>query len=137
MPKYGLKWLGERAHMQKPRKWSAECAQGLLGQRAKNSPKSLLHTIPTYHCHRYHYQINKEPCPSFPCFFGIPCFFSLRGFPCSFDRFPFFSRDFRGSVGIKNPCFFGGFPCLFPKKNKERKDREVLPLERPTDLLMF
>ena len=30
--------------------------------------------------------------------------------------FPFFSRDFRGSVGIKNPCFFGGFPCLFPKK---------------------
>ena len=38
---------------------------------------------------------------------------------------PFFSRDFRGSVGIKNPCFFGGFPCLSPKKkNKERKDRE-------------
>ena len=30
--------------------------------------------------------------------------------------FPFFSRDFRGSVGIENPCFFGGFPCLFPKK---------------------
>ena len=30
--------------------------------------------------------------------------------------FPFFSRDFRGSVRIKNPCFFGGFPCLFPKK---------------------
>ena len=29
--------------------------------------------------------------------------------------FPFFSRDFGGSVGIKNPCFFGGFPCLFPK----------------------
>ena len=38
--------------------------------------------------------------------------------------FPFFSRHFRGSVGIKNPCFFfGGFPCLF-LKNKERKDRE-------------
>ena len=30
--------------------------------------------------------------------------------------FPFFSRDFRGSVGTKKPCFFGGFPCLFPKK---------------------
>ena len=30
--------------------------------------------------------------------------------------FPFFSRDFRGSAGLKNPCFFGGFPCLFPKK---------------------
>ena len=33
--------------------------------------------------------------------------------------------DFRRSVGIKNPCFFGGFPCLFPKKNKEKKDRVV------------
>ena len=39
--------------------------------------------------------------------------------------FPFFSRDFRGSVGIKNPCFFGGFSGLFSKKNKERKDREM------------
>ena len=55
------------------------------------------------------------PCPSFPCFFGIPCFFPLRGIPCFFERFPFFSRDFGGSVGIKKPCFFGGFPCLFPK----------------------
>ena len=41
-----------------------------------------------------------------------------------FDVFLFFSRDFRGSVAIKNPCFFGGFSLLFPKKNKERKDRE-------------
>ena len=23
--------------------------------------------------------------------------------------FPYFSRDFRGSVGIENPCFLGGF----------------------------
>ena len=30
--------------------------------------------------------------------------------------FPFFSRDFSGSVGIKNPCFLGGFPGHFPKK---------------------
>ena len=29
---------------------------------------------------------------------------------------PFFSRDFRGSIGIKNPCFFGGFSLPFPKK---------------------
>ena len=34
-----------------------------------------------------------------------------------------FSRDFRGSVGIKNPCFFGGCPCLFQKKDMERKGR--------------
>ena len=33
--------------------------------------------------------------------------------------FPFFSRDFRGSVGIKNPCFFGGFPLPFPKKTRK------------------
>ena len=36
--------------------------------------------------------------------------------------FPFFSRDFRGSAGIKRPCFFGGIPCLFPKE-KTRKGR--------------
>ena len=32
-----------------------------------------------------------------------------------------FSRDFRGSVGIKNPCFFGGFLCLFPKKKQGKE----------------
>ena len=42
-----------------------------------------------------------------------------------------FLRDFRGLSGEKNPCLFSGFPCLFPKKkkNKERKIR-VLPWER-------
>ena len=35
--------------------------------------------------------------------------------------FPFFSKDFRASLGIKNPCFFGGFPCLFPKKNQGKE----------------
>ena len=58
-----------------------------------------------------------NPCPSFPCFFGFPCFFPLRGIPCFFERFSFFSRDFRGSVGIKIlSVFFGGFPRVFPKK---------------------
>ena len=38
--------------------------------------------------------------------------------------FSLFSRDFRGSVRIENPCFFfWGFPCVLPN-NKERKDRE-------------
>ena len=37
---------------------------------------------------------------------------------------PFFSREFRGSVGIANPYFVGGFPA-FSQKNKERKDRVV------------
>ena len=57
-------------------------------------------------------------------FFSFP----LRGFLFFLSVFPFFSREFRGSAGIKNPCFFGGFPCHFPKKKnqrKERKDREV------------
>ena len=51
-----------------------------------------------------------------PCFFVIPCFFFLRGIPCFLSVFPFFSKDFRGSAGIRNPCFSGSFPCLFPKK---------------------
>ena len=61
--------------------------------------------------------MTRRPALSFlSLFFGIPCFFfPLRGIPCFLSVFPFFSMDFRGSVGIKNPCFFGGFPCLFPK----------------------
>ena len=39
--------------------------------------------------------------------------------------FPFFSRDFRGSVGIKNPCFWVVFLAFKKKKNKERKDRVI------------
>ena len=57
------------------------------------------------------------PCPSFPLF---PLFF-----PCFLSVSPFFSKDFRGSVGMKNPRFSGGFLAFFQKKNKERKDRVV------------
>ena len=55
--------------------------------------------------------------------FKSPLIRSRKTFLAYLSVFPFFSRDFRGSVGIENPCFWGGFPCLFPKKNKERKDR--------------
>ena len=34
------------------------------------------------------------PCPSFPCFFGIPCFFSLQGIPCFFERFSLLFQGF-------------------------------------------
>ena len=66
--------------------------------------------------------------PNFPVLPFLVFWNSLFFSPCEeflvfLSVFPFFSRDFRGSVGIKNPCFFGCFPCLFPKKNKERKDR--------------
>ena len=51
-------------------------------------------------------------------------FFPCEEFLVFSSVFPFFSRDFRGSVGITNPCFFGGFPCLFPKKQgKEGQGR--------------
>ena len=70
----------------------------------------------------------KTPCPSFPCFFlGIPCFFFPgEEFLVFSSVFPFFSRDFRGSVGIKNPCFLVVFRAFCPQKKKERKDREPL-----------
>ena len=74
------------------------------------------------------------PCPSFPCFSGIPCFFSLRGIPCFFERFSLLSRDFRGSVGIQNPCFFGGFPCLFPKKQGKEGQGFQLGIHRKLGL---
>ena len=42
--------------------------------------------------------------------------------------FPFFPRNFRGSEERKNPCFFGGFPCLFPKKQgKEDQGFSIFP----------
>ena len=43
-------------------------------------------------------------------------FFFSKEFLAFFSVFPFFPRDFRGRLRIKNPCFLGGFPCRFPKK---------------------
>ena len=58
----------------------------------------------------------------FLVFLEFLVFFPLRGIPCFLSDFLFSSRDFRGSVGIKNPCSVSGFPCIFPKK-QGRKDR--------------
>ena len=69
------------------------------------------------------------PCPSFPCFFEISLFFPLRGFLVFLSAFPFFSRDFRGSMGRKSLFFLGGFPCHFSKK-KTRKRRTGFLAER-------
>ena len=60
--------------------------------------------------------LQTPPCPSSPCFFGIPCFLPCKEFLVFLSVFRFFSRDFRGSVGIKNPCFFWWFSLPFPKK---------------------
>ena len=61
-------------------------------------------------------------CRSFPCFLEFLVFFPCEELLVFLSVFLFVSRDFRGSVGTKNPCFFGGFPCLF-LKNKESLDR--------------
>ena len=69
-----------------------------------------------------------NPVLPFLVFFGeflvfSPFFEELLGF---LSVFPFFSRDFRGPVGIKNPRLFGWFfSCLFPKKQgKEGQGRQ-------------
>ena len=59
---------------------------------------------------------NHNPVLPFLVFLEFLVFSPCEEFLVFLSVFPFFSRDFRGSVGIKNPCFFGGFPCLFPKK---------------------
>ena len=52
--------------------------------------------------------------------FWISLFFPLQGIPC-FGAFSPFSRDFRGSVEIENPCFFLMiFLALFPKQGRTR-----------------
>ena len=64
------------------------------------------------------------PCPSCPCFLEFLVFlFPARiSFFVFVSVFAFFSRDFRGPVGIENPCFFlgGGF-LAFSKKNKGKE----------------
>ena len=80
--------------------------------------------------------------PKYPIFTGTTApppvlpflvFLEFLGFwPCKeflvfLSVFPFFSRDFRGSVGIKNPCFLVVFLATF-QKNKERKDRAMHPI---------
>ena len=55
-------------------------------------------------------------------FWGNSFFFPLRGIPCFFERFPFSSRDFGGSGGIKHPCSLVGFslPSAHKKTGKGR-----------------
>ena len=67
-----------------------------------------------------------HPYPVLPFLFffvDFPSFFLLRGFPFFFCLPPFFSRDFRASVGIKDPYLFCLRFSLRLPKNKERKDR--------------
>ena len=64
-------------------------------------------------------------------------FFYLQGNPCNFlIVFPFFPRNFRGLEERKNPCFFGGFPSLFPKKARKRR-LHILYLADVSDIFYF
>ena len=75
-----------------------------------------------------------NPCASFPCFFWNSLVFSsCEEFLVFLSVFPFFSRDFRSSVGTTNPCFFCGFSCLFPKK--ARKGRTGITHKNITELI--
>ena len=48
--------------------------------------------------------------------------------------FRFLPRNFRGSEERKNPCLFGGFPCLFQKK-QGKEDQGTCPpkLRKPAE----
>ena len=61
----------------------------------------------------------------FLAFLDFLAFFLSKVFLAFWGVFPFFPKDFRGSATIKNPCFFGGFPCRFPKKARKRRSGKV------------
>ena len=68
----------------------------------------------------------------FLVFLEFLAFFPCEEFLVFLSVFPFFSRDFRGSVKIKI-LFFWWFSWPFSKKNKERKDRVRHREEQPAE----
>ena len=68
--------------------------------------------------------MNENPDPHFLTFLDFRACLLFKEFLAFLSVFPSFSKDFRGSEEMENPCFLGGFPCLFPKKPK--KIREVI-----------
>ena len=70
------------------------------------------------------WRCQRSPDLPFLAFLEFLAFFSYKEFLAFLSVFPFFPKDFTGSLGKKNPCFFGGFPCLLPKKQgKEDQGR--------------
>ena len=68
------------------------------------------------------------PVLPFLVFLEFLVFFPCEEFLVFLSVFPFFSRDFGGSVGIKNPCFFWWFSLPFPRK--QGKEGQGLGLEK-------
>ena len=52
----------------------------------------------------------------FLAFLDFLAFLLFEEFLAFVSVFPFFSKVCRGSEETENPCIFGGFPCIFPKK---------------------
>ena len=57
-------------------------------------------------------------------FFSISLLFLFSDFPCFFVRFPFISKDFRGSAKRK-PLLFSGFPLLLRKQGLEGQGTSI------------
>ena len=66
-------------------------------------------------------QPQKYPVFPFLAFFEFLVFYSCEEFLAFLSVFPFFSMDFRGSVGIKILVFLVVFLAIFQKR--ERNDR--------------
>ena len=71
--------------------------------------------------------IRERPSPVLPflVFWEFLVFFPCEDFLVFLSVFPFFSRDFRGSEGIKNPFFLWFFLPLSKKTRKGRTGRGV------------
>ena len=84
--------------------------EGKVLSRTAETTKTIMKATPL--------NLNPPPPPdlSFLAFLEFLAFFFCEEFLVFSSVFPLLSRDFRGSLGKKNPCLFGGFPCLFPKK---------------------
>ena len=70
-------------------------------------------------------QTPRGPDLPFPlAFLEFLAFFLSKDFLAFFSVFPFFPQG--GLLRIRNPCFFGGFPCRFPEK-QGKEDQGVDP----------
>ena len=67
-------------------------------------------------CNRSIVMALAPPCPSCPCFFGIPCFFSLRRIPWFFECFALLFQGYQGFGRDKKSLFFWWFSLPFSKK---------------------
>ena len=64
--------------------------------------------------------------PKFTLLFGSP-FFRCKEFPCFFERFPFFPRDFI----VKNACIFG-WSSFSPKRGRKGRSGQGVQIHRRT-----